>query len=86
MPWTRELTDYPHVKKKLGEQKYLWESAVFFWGGNRRFQGRLEYVNPVNPGSNGRRNCSRTSALVKVVDPTKKKKNSNRRGKIEIEE
>ena len=57
-----------------GEQKYIW------WNLQKKgFQGRLEYVNPVNPGSNGRSNSSGTRTLVKVGDTNNN--NSNRHGK-----
>ena len=62
MPWTRGLTDYLHVKEFLEESKSIYDEALK----NSEFQGRLEYMNPVNSGSNGRSKGSGTRAIVKV--------------------
>ena len=62
------------------ESKSIYSEALK----NSGFQGRLEYVNPVNTSSNGRSGSSGTGALVKVDDTNNN--HSNRRGKIEIEE
>ena len=50
---------------------------------NSGFQCRLEYLNPVNSGSNGRNNRSGARALVMVGDANNN--HSNRQGKIETE-
>ena len=57
------------------ENKSIYEKALK----GSTFQCRLEYVNPVNSGSNGRNNSSGTHALVKVGDTNNN--HSNRRGK-----
>ena len=66
-------------KRIFKESKNIYDEALK----NSGFQGRLEYVNPVNTGSNGRRNNCGTHALVKVGDTNNNY--SNRREKIEIE-
>ena len=72
MPWTRGQIDYPHVKESFwGEQKYIWWSPK-----KNRFQGRLEYVNPGNSGSNARSSRSGTHSLVKVGDTNNSHSNS----------
>ena len=46
---------------------------------NSRFQGRLEYIAPVDTGSKDRSNSSGTCTLVKVGDNNNN--HSNRRGR-----
>ena len=52
------------------ESKSIYDKALK----NSGFQGRLEYVNPMNSGSKGRCNCSGTYALAKVGDTNNKVK------------
>ena len=74
IPWTRGLTDYPHVKEIFKENKCIYDEALK----NSRFLGRLEYVNLVNFSSNGRSYRTGTHALIKVGDNNN---HSNRQGK-----
>ena len=62
-------------KRIFEESKSIYDEALK----NSGFQGRPEYVNPVNFGSHGRSNSSRTRALIKVGDTNNN--HSNRRGK-----
>ena len=62
-------------KKIFEESKRIYDEALK----NSGFQGRLEYMNPVNSGSNGRSSSSGIYALIKVGNINNN--HSNRWGK-----
>ena len=62
-------------RRTFEESECIYDEALK----NSGFQGRLEYVNPMNSSSNGRSNSSGTCTLVKVGDTNNN--HSNRRGK-----
>ena len=62
-------------KRIFEEGKSIYDEALK----NSGLQGRVEYVNPVNSGSNGRNNSSGICTHVKVGDTNNN--HSNRRGK-----
>ena len=72
-PRINRLSSYKNISY---ENKSIYDEALK----NSGFQGRLEYVNPMNSGSNGRSNSCGIYALVKVGGTNNN--DPNRRGKI----